>query len=121
MGNDLINNNISNSEFQKLQARSLELKKKTQVLETLQSQKDKNNLNKERQLKEACAGFEAIFLNEMIKSMRNTLPGDSLFEDSNGMNIYKSMHDQHLADQLSKSKNSVGFKEFLYQELKDSI
>ena len=76
---------------------------------------------KEKELREACAGFEAIFLHTMIKSMRETLPGDALFKDSHGMDMYKSMYDQHLADKLSKSKTSVGVKEFLYQQLKDSL
>ena len=76
---------------------------------------------KENELKEACAGFEAIFLNKMIKSMRDTLPGDGLFQESNGMDIYKSMYDRHLADELSRSKESIGIKEFLYDQLKKSI
>lgn len=76
---------------------------------------------KQQQLKEACAGFEAIFLNTMIKNMRKTLPGDALFEDSHGMNLYKSMQDQYLAEELSKSKSGVGIKEYLYDELKDSL
>jgi len=75
---------------------------------------------KDKELKDACAGFEAIFLKEMIQSMRNTLPGDALFEESNATNIYKSMQDQNLAENLSKSHESVGLKEFLYQQLKGS-
>ena len=76
---------------------------------------------KEKELKEACAGFEAIFLNSMIKSMRKSLPGDALFEESHGTDIYKSMYDQYLADELAKSKTSIGVKEFLYQQLKESL
>jgi len=79
------------------------------------------NLEKDKELKEACAGFEAIFMKEMIQSMRNTLPGDALFKESNATNIYQSMQDQHLAESLSKSQNSTGLKEFLYQQLKDSL
>lgn len=76
---------------------------------------------KDKELKDACAGFEAIFMNEMLQSMRNTLPGDALFEDSNASNIYQSMQDQNLTENLSKSQNSFGIKEFLYQQLKNSI
>ena len=75
---------------------------------------------KDRELKDACAGFEAIFMKEMIQSMRNTLPGDALFEESNATNIYQSMQDQNLAESLSKSHESIGLKEFLYQQLKGS-
>ena len=76
---------------------------------------------KDKELKSACEGFEAIFMKEMIQSMRNTLPGDALFKESNATNIYKSIQDQHLAESLSKSQNATGLKEFLYQQLKDSL
>ena len=76
---------------------------------------------KDKELKDACAGFEAIFMNEMLQSMRNTLPGDALFEDSNASDIYQSMQDQNLTENLSKSQNSFGIKDFLYQQLKGSL
>jgi flagellar protein FlgJ len=57
----------------------------------------------------------------MIKSMRKSLPGDALLNESHGMDIYKSMYDQYLADELSKSKTSIGVKEFLFQQLKESL
>ena len=83
--------------------------------------KQTSDLMKEKELKDACAGFEAIFLNAMIKSMRKSLPGDALLDGSHGMDIYKSMYDQYLAEELSKSKTSIGVKEFLYQQLKESL
>ncbi len=80
-----------------------------------------SDTSEQKELKDACAGFEAIFMNSMIKSMRKTLPGNALFKESNSMNIYKSMYDQHLSEQLSKSHKSLGVKEFLYQQLKKSL
>jgi flagellar protein FlgJ len=74
--------------------------------------------NKEKELQEACAGFESIFIKQMLSAMRDTLPGDALFSQSNGMDIYQSMHDQYLSDQLSNARQSVGIKQFLYQQLK---
>jgi len=76
---------------------------------------------KEKALKEACAGFESIFMHTMIKSMRATLPGNALFPDSNAQQIYQSMQDQQLADHLSRGNASVGLKDFLYNSLKDSL
>ena len=80
---------------------------------------DQNAIEQTR-LKEACAGFEAILLHNMIKSMRSSLPGDAVLPESNSTNIYKSMQDQYLADELSKSRNSIGLKEFLFEQLKQS-
>lgn len=103
---DLVNQNFAKATLNKVKKQSSDIAGKSL---------------KEAELKSACEGFEAIFLNTMIKSMRESLPGDALFEESNGMNIYKSMYDQHLADELSKSKTSIGLKEFLFQQLKESI
>ena len=99
---DLVNQNLAKANLDKI-------KKQT------------SDLMKEKELKDACAGFEAIFLNTMIKSMRKSLPGDALLDGSHGMDIYKSMYDQYLAEELSKSKTSIGVKEFLYQQLKESL
>lgn len=76
---------------------------------------------KEQQLKQACEGFESIFLHTVLKSMRSSLPGDAVFNESNGSNIYKSMYDQYLSEDLSKGNTSIGLKEFLFQQLKDTV
>ncbi len=86
------------------------------------SLKKASKLSEDRELKEACQGFEAIFLKSMLKSMRTSLPGEALFETGNhGMDIYKSMHDEYLAEALSKQGNGIGIGEFLYNELRDKV
>jgi len=103
---DIVNSNLANSKIGKIKKQNSDF-----VSDKL----------KEKELKEACEGFEAIFLNTMIKSMRKSLPGNALFMDSHGMDMYKSMYDQYLADELSQSRTSLGVKEFLYNQLKDSL
>ena len=71
------------------------------------------------ELKEACQGFEAIFLNSMMKSMRTTLPGDALFEESHGMGIYESMHDKHLTESIARGGSGIGIGEYLYNQLQE--
>jgi flagellar protein FlgJ len=75
----------------------------------------------EKALKEACQGFEEVFLNTMMKSMRATIPEDPVFGKSQGMDIYTSMHDQYLAEKISKGENSTGVGEYLYRQLQDSL
>ncbi len=75
--------------------------------------------DKEKKLKDAAAGFESIMITTMLKSMRTSLPGNALFKETNATDIYRSMQDQHLSDHLSKGA-SIGIKEFLYDQLKDS-
>lgn len=75
----------------------------------------------EAALMDACEGFEAIFMKKMVESMRDTLPGDALFSESNTMDIFQSMHDQYLTDKLSQAPEGSGIKEFLYRQLKKSL
>ncbi len=84
--------------------------------------KNTSKLTENNELKEACQGFEAIFLKSMLKSMRTSLLGEALFEtDNHGMDIYKSMQDEYLAESLSKQGQGIGLGEFLYNELRDKI
>ena len=47
----------------------------------------------DKKLKEACTGFEAMFMNLMYSKMRDTVPEDSLFGNSNSDKILQSMLD----------------------------
>ena len=81
----------------------------------------KGDPEKEEALKEACEGFEAMFTRKMIESMRKTLPGDGLFPESNATDILQSMYDQNLSDDLAQAPTGTGLKEFLYNQLKDTL
>ncbi|MFH2060646.1 MAG: rod-binding protein [Pseudomonadota bacterium] len=96
---DIVNQNLSKANLDKVKTK------------TMDSAKDK-------ELKDACAGFEAIFINTMIKSMRQSLPGNALFKDSNATKIYQSMQDQSMAEKLSQGETSIGLKDYLYENLK---
>ena len=98
----------------------INLSKANSTIEALKNTPKLTGDTEDKELKEACQGFEAIFLKSMLKNMRNSLPGDALFEtDNHGMDIYKSMHDEYLAENLSKQGNGIGISEFLYNELRD--
>ncbi len=98
---DLIHQNLSSAKFESIKKQALDPEKT-------------------KELKDACAGFESIFLQKMMESMRKSLPGNGLFEESNATNIYTSMQDQNIADLVSKGRQSIGIREFLYHQLKDS-
>ena len=82
---------------------------------------ENNSKEKDKQaLHEACRGFESIFLDSMLKSMRKTIPEDKLFGDGNGMDIYRSMHDQYLARNISENGRGIGLEDFLYRQISQS-
>ena len=73
--------------------------------------------SEEERLKESCNDFESIFLNMMLKSMRKTLTGDAVFGKDHAMEIYESMQDQYLVEDISKGTGAVGVGDVLYEEL----
>lgn len=63
----------------------------------------------------AAQQFEALFLNMMLKSMREATPQEGLFDDSNTQ-LYTSMLDSQLAQSLSKGK-SIGLADMLVRQM----
>ncbi len=63
----------------------------------------------------AAQQFEALFLNMMLKSMREATPQEGLFDDSNTQ-LYTSMLDSQLAQSLSKGKG-VGLADMLVRQM----
>ncbi len=74
-----------------------------------------DNTNEER-LQQACKNFEAIMLRQMLKIMRETVPKEGLFGNSYSQEMFQSMHDSALADQLAAGKG-MGLGEVLYKQL----
>ena len=72
-------------------------------------------------LKEACNGFEAMFINQIFKSMRSTLTGKGLLDGGTGMDVYKSMYDQYLADEIASGDNGIGLGDMLHEQLSKTL
>ncbi len=56
--------------------------------------------------REVAQQFESIFVGMMVKSMRDTLPDDSLF-GSHQMEAYQEMFDKQLAVDLSRKESGL--------------
>ena len=70
-----------------------------------------------KKLREACEGFEAMFLSMMYKQMRATVPEGGLFgKKSNAMNIFEDMRDTELMNEVSKS-GGIGIADMMYKQL----
>ncbi|WP_022949446.1 flagellar assembly peptidoglycan hydrolase FlgJ [Methylohalobius crimeensis] len=77
-----------------------------------QSKQDKNAA-----LKEVAKQFEAVFVQMMLKQMRQASPGDPIF-DSNRSQFYRDMHDQQLALHLS-DRGNLGIADMIVRQLGD--
>ncbi|GAB5499151.1 MAG: hypothetical protein PsegKO_14620 [Pseudohongiellaceae bacterium] len=65
--------------------------------------------------REVAQQFESIFVGMMVKSMRDTLPEDSLF-GSHQMEAYQEMFDKQLAVDLSR-KGGLGLADIIERQI----
>lgn len=70
----------------------------------------------QKELKEACKGFESMFMQMMWKEMKDTVPENSLFGESNGEKIFRDMLDTEMLDRMSDA-GGVGLADLMYDQL----
>lgn len=71
-------------------------------------------------LREASDDFEAIFLQQMLKTMRKTSLESDFIKKSEGEKIFRSMLDEQFAI-LSAKSGKLGLGEMIYQQLKSNL
>ena len=84
-------------------------------MDRLQKQAESGEYKDEKELKQLAQQFESIFMNQLMKSMRETLPKDGLLS-SFSVDMYESMFDQEVAGEMSKGKG-MGLADVLYTQL----
>ena len=73
----------------------------------------------EEKLKKACADFESIFINYMLKTMRRAIPQSGT--NFPGKDIYSTMVDRKVAEDLAKRGGGIGLQKMLLRQLKSGI
>jgi Rod binding domain-containing protein len=81
----------------------------------LKKQAESGEYKGDAELKKLAQQFESIFMNQLMKSMRATLPKDGLLS-SFSVDMYESMFDQEVAGEMSKGKG-MGLADVLYTQL----
>ncbi|MFV0277659.1 MAG: flagellar assembly peptidoglycan hydrolase FlgJ [Parahaliea sp.] len=84
-------------------------------LDTLAGLRRSARANEEGALAPVAAQFEALFIQSMLKSMRDAVPDGGLF-DRQRMQTYQQMYDTQLALELS-AKGGIGLAEVMVQQL----
>ncbi len=69
-------------------------------------------------LRTSCREFEAIYINEMYKTMRKSVPESGLFEKDMSDNLYQEMLDMEMAKQTA-SGDGMGIGKAMYEQLKE--
>ncbi len=78
--------------------------------------KEQEQKRYEKKVREACQGFETMFLSMMYRQMRATVPDNTLFGNSNSQKIWQSMLDDSMMEEVSKS-GGVGLADMIYKQL----
>ena len=71
-------------------------------------------------LEQAARQFEAVFMQMMLKTMREASDGEGLFDNEHSR-LYQDMFDKQLTLNMSQADNGIGLAKILVQQLKSSI
>jgi len=69
-----------------------------------------------QRLKKACADFEALFLAQMLKQMRKSVPQMGFLGPGAGKEIYQTLMDQELSRKMVQ-RGGMGLGERLYRQI----
>ena len=69
-----------------------------------------------RTLREATQEFESLFIAQMMREMRSTVPESSLLGSGSGQQIFREMLDQELSRRAAYS-GDFGIGDLLYRQL----
>jgi peptidoglycan hydrolase FlgJ len=91
---------------------------------TVLSKSTQPNINKKAKdiesLRQSTRDFETLFVTEMFKAMRKTIPDDGLFEKNTSTEMYTEMLDMETAKATTKGKG-LGIAEAMYNQMADLI
>jgi flagellar protein FlgJ len=68
-------------------------------------------------LKAACDSFEALFMQQMLKQMRATVPRDGLFGGGSAEQIYTEMLDAELSKEMT-AEGGLGISRLLFEYMR---
>ena len=77
-------------------------------------------LTEDARLRQSSRDLEGVFVEQLFKAMRETVPENSLLSGGAGEEMFTSMMDGHLASELPASwENGLG--EALYRQLRGAL
>ncbi|MCP3953481.1 MAG: hypothetical protein GY697_14880 [Desulfobacterales bacterium] len=71
---------------------------------------------KAQRLRKACQDMESLFIHQLLKEMRATIPKSGLFGKSHAQDIYTGMLDGRLAQEISQNRG-LGLSTLLMRQL----
>ena len=90
------------------------------LLEPIGSEVRTKGLSQDQKIKieKACRDFESLFVQQMMKQMRQTVPQEGLFSGGNAEKTYTSMLDGEMSKVISQQRG-IGLAPALIRQLMD--
>jgi len=70
----------------------------------------------EGKLRKTCEDFESIFISQMLKVMRKSIPKSALLDAGSQQDTYRSLFDEELSKSMAK-RGGIGLGKILYQNI----
>ncbi|MBF0620289.1 MAG: rod-binding protein [Magnetococcales bacterium] len=90
---------------------------KLHTLYAVQNRLPNRKAIEDKKLKQSASDFEALFVQQMLKVMRQTVPQNSLFGKGHGEKLFREMLDAEYAKTISQRPNGLGIKESLMKQM----
>jgi Rod binding domain-containing protein len=87
--------------------------------EQISQPKEEDKAAYNKKLKEACDGFEEIFVHKLIQVMRETTDKDTLLNGGRGEEIFQDMLDENYAKIITQSR-ALGLSDLIFEQTKKS-
>ena len=74
----------------------------------------------EKQLKSVCTQFESLFIEMLMRQMRDSVPKSGFLDGGNAEQLFKGMQDEQLAQEISR-RGAFKVGDILFQQMKSNI
>ena len=89
-------------------------------IENLQRISEKNPEEMtDKEIREIATDFESLFVRQILKEMRKTIPKNGFLEQSNSTRMYMEMGDDALAKEIAQ-QGGLGVADLVFEQLKDA-
>ncbi|HEV2642836.1 MAG TPA: rod-binding protein [Candidatus Elarobacter sp.] len=76
---------------------------------------------KDAKLRKAAQQVEGAFVQQMYKTMRETVPTDGAFSGGSGEEMFTGLLDQHVASDTPMQWKRHGLSESIYRQMRDAV
>ena len=102
-----------------LQIQMQEAQSRSRKLQMPQGPGSPRPVDKEKKLRDACEGFESIFIQKMWEQMRATVPKTGFLHGKEEQ-FWQGMYDQELAKKMA-SAGGIGLADMMYDQLSRTL